>query len=77
MQDAVNLGWKLAQVVKGISADDLLDTYHSERHPAAARVLKYTMAQSVLQRSDERIEALKGMIAEMLGFDEPRTRSAV
>ena len=46
IQDAVNLGWKLAQVVKGIAPDSLLDTYHAERHPAGARALKHTMAQS-------------------------------
>ena len=46
VQDAVNLGWKLAQVVKGTSPESLLDTYHAERHPVAARVLRNTMAQS-------------------------------
>ena len=60
VQDAVNLGWKLAQVVRGISPDSLLDTYHAERHPAEARVLQYTMAQSVMQRADPRIGALRG-----------------
>ena len=46
VQDAVNLGWKLAQVVKRTSPESLLDTYHAERHPVAARVLRNTMAQS-------------------------------
>ncbi len=46
VQDAVNLGWKLAQVVKQRSPERLLDTYHAERHPVAARVLRSTMAQS-------------------------------
>ncbi len=73
IQDAVNLGWKLAQVVQGISRDSLLDTYHSERHPAAARALKHTMAQSLLQRADARIDALSDTIAELLGLDGPRT----
>jgi hypothetical protein len=72
VHDAVNLGWKLAQVLRGISSDDLLDTYHSERHPAVARTLKHTMAQSVVQRADVRIEALRDTIAEALGFDGPR-----
>ena len=72
VQDAVNLGWKLAQVVKNVSPDDLLDTYHSERHPAAARALKYTMAQSVLQRSDVRIAALSDVIAELMSLDGAR-----
>ena len=51
VQDAVNLGWKLAQVVKGTSPDSLLDTYHAERHPVAARVLRNTMAQVALSRA--------------------------
>ena len=57
VQDAVNLGWKLAQVVNGTSPESLLDTYHAERHPVAARVLRNTMAQVALRRPDERIEA--------------------
>ena len=52
VQDAVNLGWKLAQVVKGTSPEGLLNTYHAERHPVAARVLQSTMAQTALLRSD-------------------------
>ena len=76
VQDAVNLGWKLAQVVTGTSPDGLLDTYHSERHPVAARVLKNTMAQTALARSNERIEALRDILAEVLSMDEPRKRSA-
>ena len=59
VQDAVNLGWKLAQVVNGTSPESLLDTYHAERHPVAARVLQHTMAQTALQRRDERIKALR------------------
>src|SRR5467141_1171925 len=59
VQDAVNLGWKLAQVVNQISPDSLLDTYHAERHPVAARALRTTMAQIVLTRSDARIDALR------------------
>jgi 2-polyprenyl-6-methoxyphenol hydroxylase-like FAD-dependent oxidoreductase len=76
VQDAVNLGWKLAQVVGGRSPESLLDTYHAERHPVAARVLQNTMAQSVLMRSDERIEALRDTLSELLGMDEPRKRFA-
>jgi 3-(3-hydroxy-phenyl)propionate hydroxylase len=59
IQDAVNLGWKLAQVVRGVSPDGLLDTYHAERHPAGARTLQYTMAASALQRQDARIGAVR------------------
>jgi 2-polyprenyl-6-methoxyphenol hydroxylase-like FAD-dependent oxidoreductase len=76
VQDAVNLGWKLAQVVKGISPDRLLDTYHAERHPVAARMLRTTMAQVALRRQDERTNAVRETIAELLGMDEPRRRFA-
>jgi 2-polyprenyl-6-methoxyphenol hydroxylase-like FAD-dependent oxidoreductase len=72
VQDAVNLGWKLAQVVKTISPVSLLDTYHRERHPVAARALQYTMALSLLQRGDERTKALVGLVAELAVMDEPR-----
>ena len=72
VQDAVNLGWKLAQVVKGISPDSLLDTYHAERHPVAARVLRKTMAQVALMRVDDRTDALRDTMAELLSMDEPR-----
>jgi 2-polyprenyl-6-methoxyphenol hydroxylase-like FAD-dependent oxidoreductase len=74
VQDAVNLGWKLAQVVKGISHDSLLDTYHAERHPVGARVLRNTMAQVALTRVDDRTEALRDSVTELLGMDEPRRR---
>ena len=76
VQDAVNLGWKLAQVVKGISPDNLLDTYHAERHPVGARVLHNTMAAIALRRADERTKALRDTISELLGMDEPRRRFA-
>lgn len=76
VQDAVNLGWKLAQVVKGASPDSLLDTYHAERHPIGARVLRNTMASIVLRREDDRTKALRDIIAELLGMDEPRRRFA-
>jgi 2-polyprenyl-6-methoxyphenol hydroxylase-like FAD-dependent oxidoreductase len=75
LQDAVNLGWKLAQVVKGISPDTLLDTYHAERHPIAARVLRNTMAQvALLRRAEERLNAAREIVAELLRMDEPRKR---
>jgi 2-polyprenyl-6-methoxyphenol hydroxylase-like FAD-dependent oxidoreductase len=76
VQDAVNLGWKLAQVVGRTSPDTLLDTYHAERHPVAARVLQTTMAQTALARSDPRIDAVRDVVAELLGLDEPRARFA-
>jgi 3-(3-hydroxy-phenyl)propionate hydroxylase len=74
VQDAVNLGWKLAQVVKGISPEALLDSYEAERHPAAARVLRNTIAQGVLRRPDDRTPVLGEFVAEMLAMDEPRKR---
>jgi 2-polyprenyl-6-methoxyphenol hydroxylase-like FAD-dependent oxidoreductase len=76
VQDAVNLGWKLAQVVKGTSPESLLDTYHAERHPIGARVLQTTMAQVALHRPDERTTALRDIIGELLKMDEPRRRIA-
>jgi 3-(3-hydroxy-phenyl)propionate hydroxylase len=76
VQDAVNLGWKLAQVVKGTSPETLLDSYHAERHPVAARVLRTTMAQTALLRPDERIDALRDTMSELLSMDEPRRRLA-
>lgn len=76
VQDAVNLGWKLAQVVDQTSPESLLDTYHAERHPVGARALKYTMAQGALQRSDERIEALVDVVSDLASMDEPRKRLA-
>ena len=76
VQDAVNLGWKLAQVVKGTSPESLLDTYHAERHPVAARVLRNTMAQVALRRPDERTKAVREIVSELLGMDEPRKRFA-
>ena len=74
VQDAVNLGWKLAQVVKRTSPESLLDTYHAERHPVAARVLRTTMAQVMLRRPDERTKALRDTMNEVLGMDEPSRR---
>jgi 3-(3-hydroxy-phenyl)propionate hydroxylase len=76
VQDAVNLGWKLAQVVKGISPDGLLDAYHVERHPVAANVLRNTMVQVALRREDERTKALRDTFAELLAMEEPRNRYA-
>ena len=76
VQDAVNLGWKLAQVVNGTSPESLLDTYQAERHPIGARVLKNTMAQTALMRGDERTKALHENMSTLLKMDEPRRRYA-
>ncbi|MFT3926640.1 MAG: FAD-dependent monooxygenase [Myxococcales bacterium] len=76
VQDAVNLGWKLAQVVKGTSPESLLDSYHAERHPVGARVLRTTMALTALSRGDARTDALRDSMGELLKMDEPRKRYA-
>jgi len=76
VQDGVNLGWKLAQVVRGTSPESLLDTYQAERHPIAARALKATMAQTALMRGDERTNALRESMSGLLTMDEPRKRYA-
>ena len=72
VQDAVNLGWKLAQVVKETSPQSLLDTYHEERHPVGARVLQTTMAQVALTTPGDRHDALRDTLTELLSMDEPR-----
>ncbi len=77
VHDAMNLGWKLAQVVVGVSPESLLDTYHDERHPVGARVLRTTMAQVALIRpGDDRLAALRENVADLLGMEEPRRRYA-
>jgi 3-(3-hydroxy-phenyl)propionate hydroxylase len=76
VQDAVNLGWKLAQVVNKTSPASLLDSYHTERHPVGARVLHNTMAQVALSRPDDRHQALRDTMTELLSMDEPRRRIA-
>lgn len=69
VQDAMNLGWKLAQVINGTSPESLLDSYHLERHPVGARALQATMALNALHRGDPQTEALRDMMGEMSGFD--------
>jgi 2-polyprenyl-6-methoxyphenol hydroxylase-like FAD-dependent oxidoreductase len=76
VQDSVNLGWKLAQVVEGTSPVSLLDTYQAERHPVGARVLKNTMAQRALGATDERTGALRDFLAELMSMDQPRKHIA-
>jgi 3-(3-hydroxy-phenyl)propionate hydroxylase len=72
VQDAVNLGWKLAQVVRGVTPEGLLDSYHAERHPATARVLRNVMVQAFLQRGDARTVAMRETFSDLLAFDGPR-----
>ena len=76
VQDAVNLGWKLAQVVNGASPPSLLDTYHAERHPVAARVLRNSLAQTALMRGDDRTKVAHEQLSELLKLSEPRKRYA-
>jgi 3-(3-hydroxy-phenyl)propionate hydroxylase len=76
VQDAVNLGWKLAQVVNQTSPATLLDTYHAERHPVGARVLHNTMAAVALGSTDDRQRALREIMTELLRMDEPRRHIA-
>jgi 2-polyprenyl-6-methoxyphenol hydroxylase-like FAD-dependent oxidoreductase len=76
VQDAMNLGWKLAQVVKQTSPESLLDSYHAERHPVGARVLRNTMASVALRRPDDRAKALRDTVSELLSMEEPRKRFA-
>jgi 3-(3-hydroxy-phenyl)propionate hydroxylase len=76
IQDAVNLGWKLARVIRGTSPNSLLDTYESERHPVAASVMRNTMAQRALGATDDRTAALRSIVADLLTLDEPRTHIA-
>jgi 3-(3-hydroxy-phenyl)propionate hydroxylase len=76
IQDAVNLGWKLAQVVNGAVPESLLDTYHAERHPVAGCMLRYTMATVALNRSDDRTKALSAIVSELVGMAEPRLVTA-
>lgn len=76
LQDAVNLGWKLGQVLEGISSESLLETYHAERHPVAVRALQHTMAQAALHRGEARMKALANVVSELASMDEPRRRIA-
>jgi FAD binding domain len=76
MQDAVNLGWRLAQVVNRIAPESLLDTYQGERHPATARSLRHTMAETALQRPGARVKPLRATLNELMATEEPRKQVA-
>ncbi|MFI6345123.1 FAD-dependent monooxygenase [Streptomyces sp. NPDC050560] len=75
LQDAVNLGWKLAAALDGHAPRGLLDTYESERAPAARRVTMHTQAQSLLIRPGGEVTALRELFGELL--DEPAVRGRV
>src|SRR5262249_8446319 len=74
LQDALNPRWKLAQVVHEKSPESILDTYHAERHPVGARLLRNTMALTAAERSDDHAGALRGMLSELLQGDQARTQ---
>jgi 2-polyprenyl-6-methoxyphenol hydroxylase-like FAD-dependent oxidoreductase len=77
LQDAVNLGWKLAGTMNGWAAPGLLDTYHGERYPVAARVLDYVAAQESLLLGGTEIEPLRAVLAELTGLAEVRDHLAL
>jgi 2-polyprenyl-6-methoxyphenol hydroxylase-like FAD-dependent oxidoreductase len=70
VQDAFNLGWKLAAEVNGWAPEGLLDSYETERHPVAAAVLDNTRAQTVLMSTDPGSQAVRRLVAELMAFDE-------
>ncbi|HET6285899.1 MAG TPA: rifampin monooxygenase [Amycolatopsis sp.] len=70
VQDAFNLGWKLAAAVNGWAPEDLLDTYHTERHPVAAAVLDNTRAQMQLMSLDPGSQAVRRLLAELMEFED-------
>ena len=77
IQDAVNLGWKLAQVVHRTAPASLLDTYHAERHPVGARLLRNTMALTAIHRKDDRIDALRELMCELVQQNDGARRQYV
>ncbi|MGR7003140.1 FAD-dependent monooxygenase [Yinghuangia aomiensis] len=70
VQDAFNLGWKLAAAVRGWAPDGLLDTYHAERHPVGARVVSGTRAQMTLMGTEPGAVALRELFDELMAFDD-------
>lgn len=70
MQDAANLGWKLASVVRGQAPESLLDSYHDERHPVGERLLHNTRAQVALARPGAQTDALRDVFSSLMVFDE-------
>jgi 2-polyprenyl-6-methoxyphenol hydroxylase-like FAD-dependent oxidoreductase len=70
IQDAFNLGWKLAAEVNGWAPEGLLDSYHTERHPVAADVLVTTRAQMELLSPEPGIRAVRRLLAELMDFEE-------
>jgi 2-polyprenyl-6-methoxyphenol hydroxylase-like FAD-dependent oxidoreductase len=69
IQDAFNLGWKLAAAVRGWAPEGLLDSYHAERHPVAADVLDNTRAQIQLMSTEPGPQAVRRLLSELIGFE--------
>jgi 2-polyprenyl-6-methoxyphenol hydroxylase-like FAD-dependent oxidoreductase len=76
LQDAFNLGWKLAAVVRGTASEELLDSYHAERHAAGERLLVQTCAQAELGQTDERMAPVRALFREVTGDSVVRRRLA-
>ncbi|MFI9597808.1 FAD-dependent monooxygenase [Nonomuraea sp. NPDC052265] len=72
LQDAVNLGWKLALVARGAAPESLLDTYTDERHPVAARVLRNTRAQVAAMRPGAQVDALREVLSEVMALPDAK-----
>ena len=70
IQDAVNLGWKLAAAIRGWAADGLLDSYHRERHPVGRRVLANTLAQRIVYLGGDEMDPLRSVLAELLAYPD-------
>jgi bifunctional hydroxylase/dehydrase len=70
--DAVNLGWKLAAVLRGEAADSVLDTYHTERHAVAARIVANTLVQRSLYLGGADMQPLRDLFGELVGYEEVR-----
>nr|AAV52248.1 JadH [Streptomyces venezuelae] len=76
VQDAANLGWKLAAVVRGTAPDGLLDTYHGERHPVGQRLLMNTRAQGTVFLGGEESDPLRELFTELLAYDDVKRHLA-
>ncbi|MEV6948286.1 FAD-dependent monooxygenase [Streptomyces sp. NPDC051172] len=76
IQDSVNLGWKLAAVVRGTAPEHLLDTYHEERHPVGRRLLTNARAQGLLILGGDDMQPLRDVLSELMDHEEVRRHLA-
>ncbi|MGW8066182.1 FAD-dependent monooxygenase [Streptomyces ziwulingensis] len=76
VQDAANLGWKLASVIRGDAPEALLDTYHAERHPVGARLLMNTRAQGIVFLGGPECDPLRELMAELVQYDDVKRHLA-